>query len=150
LNGAIYGVSQKGVLFGLDQAGKERWRVDLESPPAGLTAAGDGTLYVSTVDGKLHAVGQDGRLRWSTPVSGARLTAPSATSDGHIYLGGDDGVLRAVGSNGAVIGSIGLGSPIKIAPLAGSDGALYVALSGRHGALLAFGSQELRARYNVP
>jgi outer membrane protein assembly factor BamB len=114
-----------------------------------MAAGPDGTLYVSTSDGQLHAVAPDGQPGWKTGL-GTRPTAPATGPDGRIYVGGDDGALRVVNPDGTVAGAFGFDVPIRVPPLAAPDGAVYVALGDGQDYLIAFGKPELKAQYNVP
>jgi PQQ-like domain/Beta-galactosidase len=146
----IYGATDRGVVFALDTSGKQRWRVELGAPAAGLAAGPGGILYATTADGALHALAPDGTPRWSTPLGGGRPTAPAAASDGRVYTGAEDGHLRVVAPDGKVAGVFDLKAPLRIAPLVGRDGAIYVAVGDRRNAVLAFGTAELKKRYNAP
>jgi sugar lactone lactonase YvrE len=147
---AIYGATDKGTVFALDTSGAQRWSAELGARAAGLTSGPDGTLYATTADGQLHTIGVDGRPRWSTPLGGGRPTGPAVGPDGRAYVGAEDGGLRVVAPDGKVAGVFGVKAPLGIAPLVGSDGAIYVAAGARRNAVLAFGGQALKERYNAP
>jgi outer membrane protein assembly factor BamB len=146
----IYGATDQGVVFALDTSGKQRWRAELGAPAAGLAAGADGTLYATTADGALHALAPDGALRWATPLGGGRPTAPASAPDGRVYAGAEDGRLRVVAPDGTIAGVFDLKTPLRIAPLVGRDGVIYVAVGERRNSVLAFGTAELKKRYNAP
>jgi outer membrane protein assembly factor BamB len=146
----IYGGTDTGAVFALDASGTQRWRVELGAEMIGLATGPDGTLYASTANGTLHALAPDGAPRWSTPLGGGRPTAPAAGPDGRIYVGAKDGRLRVVAPDGQIAGSFSLQAPLSIAPLIGLDGAVYVAVGDRKDAVVAFGTQALKERYNAP
>jgi outer membrane protein assembly factor BamB len=147
---AIYGATDAGVLFALDMSGAQRWRVELHAPAIGLSAGADGTLYATTADGALHAIAPDGAARWATPLGGGLPTAPAAAPDGLVYVGAEDGRLRVVAPGGKVAGVYDAGTPLRVAPLIGRDGAVYLAAGKNRDAVLAFGTQALKERYNAP
>jgi outer membrane protein assembly factor BamB len=146
---SIYGATDRGVVFALDTSGQQRWRADLRAPATGLATGADGTVYVTSADGALHALAPDGTPRWSTPLGGGRPTAPTAAPDGRIYAGAEDGRLRVVAPDGKIAGTFDLKAPLRIAPLVGRDGAIYVAVGERRNMVLAFGTAELKKRYNA-
>jgi outer membrane protein assembly factor BamB len=145
----IYGATDRGIAFALDASGQQRWRVELGAPSTGLTIGVDGTVYATTADGTLHALAPDGTSRWSTPLGGGHPTAPAAAPDGRLYAGAEDGRLRVVTPDGKIAGVFDLKAPLNIAPLIGRDGAIYVAVGERHNMVLAFGTAELKKRYNA-
>ena len=146
----IYGATDQGVVFALDLSGKQRWRAELGAEATGLTRGADGTLYVTTADGALHALAPDGAPRWATPLGGGRPTAPASAPDGRIYVGAEDGRLRVVAPNATIAGVFDLKAPLRIAPLIGRDGAIYTSVGERRNTVLAFGTAELKKRYNAP
>jgi outer membrane protein assembly factor BamB len=145
----IYGVTDAGIAFALDTAGKQRWRVELGAPAIGA-AAGDGGLFVTTADGQLHALAPDGTPRWATQLGGGRPTAPAAGADGRVYAGAEDGRLRVVAPDGTIAGSFSMDAPLRIPPVVGRDGAVYVLVGDKRDAVAAFGTAALKARYNAP
>jgi outer membrane protein assembly factor BamB len=54
-----------------------------------------GTVYVLDDQGKLYAIGSDGRRRWALKLPGATGT-PVAGPDGTVYVPNADGRLHAI------------------------------------------------------
>jgi outer membrane protein assembly factor BamB len=103
--------------------GHKIWGTPLGGNPGALALGGDGTIFVGSSDGALHAIAPDGTPRWSYPSEGWVRAAPliSATA---IYAVTDKGVIFALDSSGAQRWSADLGG--QAAGLAsGPDGTLY-------------------------
>ncbi|MGC9318672.1 MAG: PQQ-binding-like beta-propeller repeat protein, partial [Armatimonadota bacterium] len=130
----------------------EHWRLKLDAPLFGGPAMGpDGTLYLSSIDGKLHAVSRDpgrppppptvaqvrhiapvrpalvdGAEKWSFAAGAGIATSPAVADDGTIYIGCMDGSVYAVDIDGSekwrFQASLGISSGPAIAP----DGTIYV------------------------
>jgi len=62
--------------------------------------APDGTIYVASLDGRLYAVGPDGRERWSYDTGGKIWTSPAVAKDGTVYVGSDNDRLVALWPDG--------------------------------------------------
>lgn len=70
----------------------------VEAAPA---IASDGTVYVASYDGKLHALDpEDGEMKWIYSTGGSIYSAPAVGSDGTIYLGSSDGNLYSIEATG--------------------------------------------------
>ncbi|HJQ83654.1 MAG TPA: PQQ-binding-like beta-propeller repeat protein [Candidatus Binatia bacterium] len=108
-------------------AGAQKWRYAtagaIHSSPA---IADDGTIYVGSVDGYLHAVRSDGTQKWRFPTGGAVWSSPAIANDGTVYVGSTDGNLYAVTPGGGVKWKHPAGSPIYSSPSLGIDGTIYV------------------------
>jgi hypothetical protein len=63
---------------------------------ADAAVTGDGTVYVASHDGRLYAVGPDGRELWSYDTGGKIWTSPVIGKDGSIYIGSDNDRLIAI------------------------------------------------------
>ncbi|MBI4626171.1 MAG: PQQ-binding-like beta-propeller repeat protein [Verrucomicrobia bacterium] len=87
----------------------------------------DGTVYVGSADGFLHAVAGDGTLRWRGATGSAiDLASPAVGSDGTVYVGSTDGFLYAFnGATGARRWRFAPGSEIASAPALAGDGTIY-------------------------
>jgi len=62
--------------------------------------AADGTVYVTSTQGFLHAVRPDGTRRWRFRTAGIPYSTPAIASDGTLYFGTEDRVLHGVGPDG--------------------------------------------------
>ena len=62
--------------------------------------AADGTVYVNSTQGFLHAVRPDGTRRWRFQTVGIPYSTPAISSDGTLYFGTDERVLHGVGPDG--------------------------------------------------
>jgi outer membrane protein assembly factor BamB len=107
-------------LFALAPDGKLRWRLVVGNAMAGPPlVAHDGTIFVGTADGSLHAVTPDGRLRQSTP--GVAKSGDCAIGgDGTLYYDIAAGI-NAVRQDGSLVWS---------APLLGQLRGLAIAFDG--------------------
>jgi outer membrane protein assembly factor BamB len=89
----------------LDVLGPEQWAARVTGAIRSAPALGPGgDVYVVTEAGALHAVGADGRMRWTAVVGGARhFAAPSVTvaPGGRVYVV-FDGYLFAFDPGGAL------------------------------------------------
>jgi outer membrane protein assembly factor BamB len=98
---------------------------------------GDGSVFVTTSDGRLFAFDAGGcdapscGARWVTPATGSLVRHQAALAGGVIYVGADDGSVRAFDASGCgattcePVWRTTTGSPITGAP-AVSDGRLFV------------------------
>ncbi len=99
----------------------------IDSSPA---LAWDGTLYVGSDDGFLHAINPDGSQRWTAPSSPAFSidSTPAVDPDGTVYIGDWDFNLHAFDFEGTPVWS----SPFPTAnfifssPTIAPDGTVYV------------------------
>lgn len=63
-----------------------RWTYDAGSPIVGKPAVSpDGTVYVGTADGRVHALSNDGMLLWRTTL-GTAVSAAPALDNQHLYV----------------------------------------------------------------
>jgi outer membrane protein assembly factor BamB len=69
------------------------------SADAAVTADG-GTIYVASHDGRLYALGADGRARWAFDAGDKIWSAPAVGADGTVYFGSDADRLYAVEPDG--------------------------------------------------
>ena len=58
--------------------------------------APDGTIYVGSFDGKLHALSLDGKQLWRFQAGREIKSSPAIADDGTVFFVSDDGVLWAV------------------------------------------------------
>jgi outer membrane protein assembly factor BamB len=81
-DGRVFGTEYGGLLFALDAAtGEELWRYSVDADTRESPLLADGTVYLAALDGRVHAVDQDGEPRWTRPV-GARVLALRANEAG--------------------------------------------------------------------
>ncbi len=82
---------------GVPRHGLERWRLPTDGPVRSSPVVADGTVYVGSEDGHLHAVDlATGHLVWRVDVGGPVTSAP-ALDDTRVYAAHHDGTLVAVG-----------------------------------------------------
>jgi hypothetical protein len=103
--------------------GHKLWGAPLGGIPGAPALGGDGTIYVGSSNGELHAVASDGRTRWSYPAAGWVQTTP-VVSGTTIYGTTDKGTIFALDPSGAQRWRVELGA--AAAGLAATpDGTLY-------------------------
>ena len=141
--GDVYVASRSGRVHAITPDGKSKWTFrhpslagvpTLDSITAGMLNApaisADGTLYVSNWDGVLHAIGPDGKMKW-TYHAGDRIFAnsPSVGADGTIYLTSRNGIhaVSAVGQRKWQFGGVMVMGDLKGTPAIGADGTVYFA-----------------------
>jgi outer membrane protein assembly factor BamB len=93
----------------------------------------DGTVYVGSNDGKLHAVHPDGTPKWTYPgLSGNYIFAssPAVGPDGTIYIGCYDSNLYAIFPNGTLKWARNLNAVLCSSPAVGGDGTIYLGTLG--------------------
>lgn len=83
------------------QTPKPLWTADLghriqSSPALGL----DGTIYIGTDDGFIHALKPDGTIAWTSRSEAAVVSTPAIDDKGHIYFGSMDKLFYAVNPDG--------------------------------------------------
>jgi outer membrane protein assembly factor BamB len=110
-----------------------------EYPLGSAAAIGrDGTIYINTNDGVLHAFAPDGGLRWTFNTEGIVMDVPSSPAigkDGTIYFGGGGqyngkgGYFYAVRPDGSLKWKYFAGCD-QTAPSIGGDGTIYFGSNG--------------------
>ena len=125
---------------------KELWKVALGAPIAGSPTIGpDGTIYVTSHAGALHAIDPAGKPRWKLAMGDRSWSTPAVSEDGTIYVGSDDDHLYAVKPDGALRWKLRLGAcdprgfgpessrcDVDGGPTIGPDGTIYVGGDGIH------------------
>lgn len=102
------------------------------SPTMAEPAVGpDGSIYITTVGGYVHALYPDGRFHWSYTVAGGTFGAPVVDRRGTLYVGTESGRIYVIHPNGT--GFWTFGAPVSIVtPLArDARGLLYFGASDR-------------------
>jgi outer membrane protein assembly factor BamB len=74
-------------VLGLDRAdGSVRWSTELDGNTQTAVTYRDGTIYIGTNGGTIHALAEDGTERWRlNPPEVSRVSAPVAVADGTVY-----------------------------------------------------------------
>lgn len=121
-----------------------QWSFQAASPVAFRpTQCRDGSVYVPTAEGALHALGADGAFRWTYNVSGSFGGAGACddlgnlyfgTTDGRLYVLSPDGTLRWVHRLPVGVDTNVLWSPKRVVFFGGTDSRVW-AVSSRAGVL---------------
>jgi outer membrane protein assembly factor BamB len=90
-----------------------------DSAPA---LADDGTLYVTTWNGKLFALSPSGRTRWSFACGAANVSTPAIGEDGTVYFGSRDRFFYAVDPAGRLKWRFATGGWVDSSPAIADDG----------------------------
>lgn len=107
-DGTIYVGNAQGILSAINPKTQEvKWTyqtgVDPKQPgfyglPSFPLVDKNGTVYIGSVDGKMYAVGKDGKLVWDYQTGGQITEAsPAFGPDGVLYFTSKDGYLYAIG-----------------------------------------------------
>lgn len=102
------------------------WRFESASPLTGPPALGpDGRVVITSVEGAVHALEADGRLRWSHGLTGVPLGAPSVDSEGQVYVATSAQRLYALRSDGRLRWVHRARSRVAAPPLASTADAIF-------------------------
>lgn len=130
-DGEIYTLHFDELLYALDAAGTELWRVDLGPRGTGDSAAvavlHDGSVLVAARSGKVARVrggAGGGEVLWSFTSASPFQTNPAVGDDGIVYLAGNDFQLHAVQENGTHAWQLPLGRHMDGFPVIGADGTI--------------------------
>ena len=142
---ALSTYSGTGGLLKLNRHGEEQWHFPVGGRYAlGPAIGADGTVYVGSPDGHLHAIDPDGWPHWSSDLEVA-LGAPAVGEDGTIYVAqavnrSQSPTLFAVTPSGEDWESapLNLYTHPHAVPRVTDDGRLYVATAGLAGKVYAF------------
>lgn len=93
--------------------------------------AADGTIYVGSSDGKLHAISSDGSSKWTYTTGGEIISAPAVAADGTVYVGSMDDNFYAINSEGGFKWSYRTSGDISSSPVIGAEGTVYIASSDK-------------------
>lgn len=106
------------------------WRLPIGAVTSSPALGRDGTIYVTTAAGALHAIASDGsRSIFTAPTGDTTGLSPAIATNGTIYCGSSDGRLYAFSPAGALVWSLPLGAPVTAAPVVGGDETVYVGTS---------------------
>lgn len=100
-DGTIYFGSHDGSFYAINKDGSLKWKKELTKPVydprwnvskaimASPAVASDGTVYINTASGYLHALNPDGNEKWRFPIrwSSDFWNSPNIGPDGTIYIG---------------------------------------------------------------
>lgn len=118
------------------ESGATIWERPLQVA-AGASLGADGTIYVGTTDGRMHALDQSGNPRngWPVTVDGSIESVPAIRSDGSIVFTTVVGTVWVLNPNGSTKWTAKLTDEIWSSPVVVSDdsperGAIYVADAG--------------------
>ncbi len=108
-----------------------QWTFDAGAMLGSSPALGpDGTCYVGSRAGRLHAVSPDGEALWSFDGAGPMEAGPCVHPDGLVLAGSYDGGLYAVGLDGALAWKHDAGHPVMTTPCVDAQGAIWVGDDG--------------------
>ncbi len=96
----------------------------LMSSPA---VADDGSVYIGSWDGKLHAFGPDGMPVWTFQSGGGIVSSPAVGIDGTVCFGSCDRYVYAVNADGTLKWRVETWSEVLSSPAIAPDGAVYAA-----------------------
>jgi outer membrane protein assembly factor BamB len=95
-----------------EKTGKSIWRTEIGERIRSTPAVSDGTVFVGTIQGRLHALAlKDGAVRWKFDTEGTKLDSSKfgfdrrsiqsspAVANGVVYFGARDGWVYAVGAS---------------------------------------------------
>ena len=99
---------------------------------ASVAIAADGTVYVHSDDGVLHAYTSHGYERWTASVPGSGSSSPSIAADGTIYIGSENHFLYAIRPlDGSVAWTFDAGDMIEASPAIDASGQIYFGTLGK-------------------
>jgi peptide/nickel transport system permease protein len=114
----------------------------------GVAVGRDGTMYVTDLDGKLHALDAEGRLRWSAALDESPVGAPGLNARGEIAVADVAGAVTVFDGSGVQLRrtTIDAGRRAISGPVYDDDGNSYAALEGMLGSIDAQGGVRWRAQ----
>jgi hypothetical protein len=102
------------------------WEFRSASPTTGAAAAAPGGLvYVTSVEGYVHALDADGNLRWSYGLIGMPIGAPAVDAAGSVYVATSERRSYALSADGALRAMRWLPSRVATALLWAAPGWVY-------------------------
>nr|HDM59387.1 hypothetical protein [Bacillota bacterium] len=141
--GQVY-VTSPWILTAYDKDLNLTWTFPISAGEiAGSPSLGpDGTLYITTKNGYVYAVGKDGQEKWEIGLKDAIIeTSPVITGDGNVHIVTNNGWLVSLNPDGDINWTWQVPGGSVVPPAIGADGTIYVAaLSGR---VLAIGSRTI-------
>lgn len=139
-DGTIYlGGSYKDMVYcfvAINPNGTLQWRYRTEGLIWNMcpSIAEDGTIYICSWDGYLHAVNPNGTRKWRFFTNNEIVSDPAISEDGTIYFGtlwgtGGGGKIFAVNPDGSEKWRYKTGYSIISDPAIGDDGTIYIGSS---------------------
>ena len=130
-DGTIYAVGyiaeSNRCLCALDPEGQVKWQHFIPYPDFHPALGDSGIVLINSGDtGEISAIGQDGRMLWTTPVGTSWNTGLLVDAAGVTYFGTEDGKLCTLNSDGSLKWDFEIGSAVRCCPVMGGDGTLYV------------------------
>ena len=141
-------------LYAINPDGTRKWWYEtglmIWSTPA---IAEDGTIYITSYDGYLHALySNNGTLKWKKSGSGSLSSSPAIGEDGTIYFGAmgpyEIGRIWAVNPNGTEKWHYDTGYWITSDPAIGDNGTIYIG-SGDSGLYAMYPNGTLRWQFET-
>ena len=141
----------------------QAWVVSFDQPIVGSPTVGpDGTVLITSHDGKLRAVAPDGTLKWEFATGDRIWSTPAVAEDGTVYTGSDDDHLYAIdGATGKQRWRLRIGAcdppigggpegvrcDVDGGPTLGPDGTIY---TGGDGVYAVWPDGVLRWKFATP
>lgn len=152
LDGTIYVVSWKGIIYAINPDGSKKWSIKKEGlyrqqPAVGL----DGRLYLGSPTGDLYAVEPDGSKIVSIFKAGEKVPmSPVIGTDGSLFFGSFDGRLYNVNPELPYnVRSFLTGGPIISTPAIGDDGTVYVGSGDGNLYAVGFNTAEAQLKWKM-
>jgi len=137
-------VSTTTGLYAYNTSGTANWSKTYSGVASSPSVAADGTVYIHSDDGYLHAITPGGTEKWAASVPGVSYSSPAIAADGTIYIGSDNNNLYALNpSDGSVRWTFNASGQIYSSPAIDTDGTIYFGtLSNQFFAVTAAGGMK--------
>ncbi|MBI5228315.1 PQQ-binding-like beta-propeller repeat protein [Candidatus Micrarchaeota archaeon] len=126
-NGMVTIASGEGKLYALSpDSGSKKWQIFIGKTPNEILAFGN-SFIISTSEGKIVRVGNDGKVIWSTDLNSqfnVSVIYGAATNQKRIFVTADNGVY-AIENGGSAAKILALANESASPPAAGSDFVVY-------------------------
>jgi outer membrane protein assembly factor BamB len=119
------------------------WTKPIEgSFSGGPAVAADGTLYLTTVDGRMLTYTQSGQTNWPAGLIAEPVGSPALSAQGRVYVADTEGGLTAVSPAGDILWRMDPegGAPATSGPVVDEDGNIYYMRAGQVQAVSPQGS----------
>ena len=100
--------------------------------PGAPGVAPNGTVYVASAEGYVHALDAEGSFKWSYTVEGAIVGGPSVDADGRVYVATTSRRIYALSPNGRRYWLFNCPVRPETGVVRGTDGTLYFVGSDQH------------------